>query len=320
MNKLKGLLLTEGLHGMISQVEGLAKALDLDYFHEKIELNSPWNLIPPSLTPKKKFIFKNQINKEYDVIISCGRKSVIPSIVLKKNSNKKIVNIHIQNPKVSLENFDIVVAPDHDSLDGPNVLISKGAIHYLTLDEINYAKDYLVEKIEKRKDVITLILGGPTKYYKYDNENLIKIFSKINKQIHENNLQLILIPSNRTPEKTIQFAKEYFTKNRLIIDKVDKQAYLSSLALAKYIIVTCDSSSMISEAALTGKPIYVAMIPATKSDKRFQKFRNLLENMNIIRKLEKNLDSWSYEKLDETNRIASIIKENYFNVIPKFDK
>ena len=312
MSKLKGLLLTEGLHGMISQVEGLAKALDLDYFHEKVELNSPWNLVPPSLTPKKKFIFKNQINKEYDVIISCGRKSVIPSIVLKKNSNKKIINIHIQNPKVSLENFDIIVAPDHDSLDGPNVLISKGAIHYLTLDEIEKAKDYLVSKIEKQKEVVTLILGGPTKYYNYDNESMIQIFSKINKQILEKNMQLIIIPSNRTPEKIIQFAKEYFNKNRLIIDNVDKQAYLSSLALAKYIIVTCDSSSMISEAALTGKPVYVAMIPAMRSDKRFQKFRNLLESMNIIRKLEDSLDTWSYEKLDETNRIAKQIKEKLF--------
>ena len=312
MNKLKGLLLTEGLHGMISQVEGLAKALDLDYFHEKVELNSPWNLVPPSLTPKKKFIFKNQINKEYDVIISCGRKSVIPSIVLKKNSNKKIVNIHIQNPKVSLENFDIVVAPDHDSLDGPNVLISKGAIHYLTLDEIHKAKDYLLNKIEKQKEVVTLILGGPTKYYNYDNESMIQIFSKINKQILEKNMQLIIIPSNRTPEKIIQFAKEYFNKNRLIIDNVDKQAYLSSLALAKYIIVTCDSSSMISEAALTGKPVYVAMIPAMRNDKRFKKFRDLLESMNIIRKLEDDLDTWSYEKLDETNRIAKQIKEKLF--------
>ena len=312
MNKLKGLLLTEGLHGMISQVEGLAKALDLEYFHERVELNSPWNLIPPSLTPKKKFIFKNQINYDYDVIISCGRKSVIPSIVLKKNSNKKVVNIHIQNPKISVENFDIVVAPDHDSLAGPNVLISKGAIHYLTLDEINKAKDYLVEKLEKQKDVVTLILGGPTKYYNYDNESLIKIFSKINKTILQKNMQLIVIPSNRTPQKTIQFAKEYFNKNRLILDKVDKQAYLSSLALAKYIIVTCDSSSMISEAALTGKPVYVAMFPAIRSDKRFQKFRNLLESMNIIRILEENLDTWSYEKLDETNRIAKQIKAKLF--------
>ena len=309
MSKLKGLLLTEGLHGMISQVEGLAKALDLDYFHEKIELNTPWNLVPPSLTPSKKFIFKNQIDKDYDVIISCGRKSVIPSIVLKKNCNKKVINIHIQNPKVSLQNFDFVVAPDHDSIDGPNVLISKGAIHYLTIDEINNAKDYLVNKIEKGKDVITLILGGPTKYYKYSNENIIQIFSKINKQILEKNLQLIIIPSNRTPEKIIQFAKEYFNKNSLIIDTVDKQAYLSSLSLAKYVVVTCDSSSMISEAALTGKHIYVAMIPATRDDKRFQKFRNLLESMNIIRKLEDEMHTWSYDKLDETNRIARLIKE-----------
>ena len=309
MSKLKGLLLTEGLHGMISQVEGLAKALDLDYFHEKIELNTPWNLVPPSLTPLKKFIFKNQISKEYEVIISCGRKSVIPSIVLKKNCNKKVINIHIQNPKVSLQNFDFVVAPDHDSIDGPNVLISKGAIHYLTIDEINNAKDYLVNKIEKGKDVITLILGGPTKYYNYSKEHITQIFSKINKQILEKNLQLIIIPSNRTPEKIIQFAKEYFNKNSLIIDTVDKQAYLSSLSLAKYVVVTCDSSSMISEAALTGKPIYVAMIPAARSDKRFQKFRNLLESMNIIRKLEDEMHTWSYDKLDETNRIARLIKE-----------
>ena len=50
MTKLKGLLLTEGMHGMISQVEGLAKALDLDFIHEKIELNNFWKLIPPKIT------------------------------------------------------------------------------------------------------------------------------------------------------------------------------------------------------------------------------------------------------------------------------
>ena len=57
MTKLKGLLLTEGLHGMISQVEGLAKALDLDFFHEKVELNKFWNFIPPNFTRVSKFVF-----------------------------------------------------------------------------------------------------------------------------------------------------------------------------------------------------------------------------------------------------------------------
>ena len=312
MNKLKGLLLTEGLHGMKSQVEGLAKALDLDYFHEKIVLNYPWNLVPPFLTPKKSFIFKNRIKKDFDIVISCGRKSIIPSIILKKNSNKKIINIHIQNPKVSLTNFDFVIVPEHDGIDGNNVFVSNGAIHYVTMDEIIENSNYLKNKVQKDKDIITLILGGPNKYYDYTDENMINIFSKIKKNLDEKNLQLIVIPSNRTPTKTIQFAKEYFNNNRLVIENIDKKAYLSSLALAKFIIVTCDSSSMISEAALTGKPLYVAMIPPRRRDKRFQKFRNLLESKNVIRYLENDLDIWNYEKLDETKRIAQLIKEKIF--------
>ena len=84
MSKLKGILLTEGMHGMISQVEGLAKALDLDFIHEKIELNNFWKIIPPKLSPVQDFVFKNEIKKNFDVVISCGRKSVIPSIYLKK--------------------------------------------------------------------------------------------------------------------------------------------------------------------------------------------------------------------------------------------
>ena len=294
---------------MISQVEGLAKALDLDFFHERVELNSFWNFIPPNFTPVSKLVFRNKVEREFDIIISCGRKSVIPSIYLKRNSKKKIINIHIQNPKVSLDNFDYIVSPEHDNLNGSNVINSKGAIHYLTLSEINDEKSYLENKLEKNKDILTLILGGPTKYYDYSNENIIRIFSNINKHLIENNLQLIIIPSNRTPKETIIFAKEYFNKSRIIIDNIDKKAYLSSLALAKYIVVTCDSSSMISEAALTGKPIYVAMIPPMKNDKRFLKFRSLFKDLNIIKELGEDLTSWSYESLNETQRVASIIKE-----------
>ena len=40
MLKLKALLLTQGMHGMISQVEGLAKALNLDFKHQTIKLKN----------------------------------------------------------------------------------------------------------------------------------------------------------------------------------------------------------------------------------------------------------------------------------------
>ena len=90
---------------------------------------------------------------------------------------------------------------------------------------------------------------------------------------------------------------------------VDKKAYLSALALSENIIVTCDSSSMVSEAALTGKPIYIAGILPRKNDKRFQSFRNLFRELNITRNLGEEVENWTYEKLDETNRVANIIKQ-----------
>ena len=59
MAKLKALLLTEGYHGMISQVEGLAKALKAEFQHKIVRLNWLWNHIPPKFTPISKIILKD---------------------------------------------------------------------------------------------------------------------------------------------------------------------------------------------------------------------------------------------------------------------
>ena len=312
MTKLKGLLLTEGMHGMISQVEGLAKSLNLDFIHEKIEINNFWKLIPPKFTPIKSFVFKNNIDEDFDIVISCGRKSVIPSIYLKKKFKNKIMNIHIQDPKVSLKNFDFIIAPEHDGLTGSNVLNSKGAIHYLRDDELSQNIDYLKPQIKKEK-IATLIMGGPNKYYNFDEESVEQIFLRIYNIFIKKNFQLIFIPSLRTPQKIIDLAKKYFDKNQLIITEVDKKAYLSALKLSNHIIVTCDSTSMISEAAMTGKPIYVAQMTPVKRNSRFRKFFELFKSLNIIRDLENSLETWDYNKLNETDRISGYIKEKLKN-------
>ena len=113
----------------------------------------------------------------------------------------------------------------------------------------------------------------------------------------------------RTPTNTIHYAKEFFGDGHTVIMDVDKKAYLSALAIADNIVVTCDSSSMISEAALTGKPIYIASILPKRNDRRFQRFRKLFRELNITRNLGEEIENWNYQKLDETNRVASIIKQ-----------
>jgi len=310
MSKLKGLLLTQGMHGMISQVEGLAKALDIDFTHHKVELKSIWKLVPPKFTPISQNVYKKIEDNDFDLIISCGRKSVIPSIHLKSISKKKIFNIHIQDPKIDFNYFDFIVAPEHDGINGDNVISTKGAIHYLSEKEIEENKDYLKSFIKQdERKIWCLIMGGPTKYYDYSTKNMKHIFSMFYKLMKKHDFQLVVIPSMRTPINTIHYAKEFFGEKHTVIMNVDKKAYLSALALSENIVVTCDSSSMISEAALTGKPIYVANILPKKNDKRLQRYRNLFREQNITRNLGEEIENWNYEKLDETNRVAKVIKE-----------
>ena len=62
-------------------------------------------------------------------------------------------------------------------------------------------------------------------------------------------------------------------------------------------------------AAVTGKPIYIAMMKPKKISKRFQNFYDQFNNLGITKELNNSIDNWSYDKLDEVNRIAPIIKE-----------
>ena len=315
MGKLKALLLTQGMHGMISQVEGMAKALNTEFSHKIVRLGFPWNLIPPKFTPISDIVLKDKIylteNENPDLIISCGRKSVIPSILLKKK-NKKIFSIHIQDPKVNLENFDAIIVPQHDNLIGGNVFNSKGAIHYITESEINKAKPYLIDKI-KSKNVVSLILGGPNKYYSFDKDQLINIFNEIKSNFISKGYVAIVIPSIRTPKKIIDLAIKEFSADSYVVNSVDKQAYLSAFALAAYIVVTCDSTSMISEAATSGKPIFVAHMKPKRDNYRFKKFFQLFKKLGIIKDLGEKVESWTYTKLNEAERIAAIINSKIKN-------
>ena len=308
MLELKAILLTQGMHGMISQVEGLAKALNLIYKHQTIKLKTFWNFIPPVLSPISENLVKDKFVCDSRVIISCGRKSVIPSIALKKRLGKDIFTIHIQDPKVSLKHFDLIISPEHDNIKGDNVITTRGAIHYLTKKEIKENSNYLGLEKEKKK-LVAFIIGGPNKYYNYSDQAVHHIFNKVKTLFTPDKYKIIIVPSFRTPENIIKKAYNTFNFNHYVVKTVDKKAYLSALAISDYNIVTCDSTSMISEAAVTGKPVYIAMMKSTKNNHRFKIFYTQLKNLGITRELENDVNNWSYKILNEVNRIAPLIKK-----------
>ncbi len=205
MRYFKALLLTEGAHGMVSQVEGLAKALKLDFNHCFVNLKRPWRYFPINLVPISKSVIDGKIPDQIEnqLLISCGKNSIISSLFLKRN-NKNLFNIHIQNPKVNFSNFDLIVAPEHDKITGSNVLSTFGALHYITKQEVESSNNFFSKyNLSEENKIVSLILGGPNRYYDFNEIDLGNIFLSIKDIFLDKGFNLILIRSRRTPESGI---------------------------------------------------------------------------------------------------------------------
>ena len=72
-------------------------------------------------------------------------------------------------------------------------------------------------------------------------------------------------------------------------------------------------TSMISEATTSGKPIFIAHMKAKKNNYRFKKFFRLFKEMGITRDLGEQVESWTYNKLNEATRIAALINNKLKN-------
>ena len=70
---------------------------------------------------------------------------------------------------------------------------------------------------------------------------------------------------------------------------------------------------MISEAAISKKPIFVAHMKAKRKNYRFKKFFELFNKMGITRNLGEKVETWTYNQHNEAARIAALIKNKIKN-------
>ncbi len=307
IDNLKIWTLTDGSQGMISQTKGLANELSVNIKELKTEIIFPWNKLQPGILPIFSWIFKNKLpaNEIPNLVISCGRKSVYLSIYLKKKY-PNIINIHIQNPKISSRYFSFVIAPNHDSLFGKNIINSTGAIHHFK--KTNSLRNHY--KINT-KNLITCIIGGENNHYNFSKENTLDLCERIKKIKGYNNKEILVITSRRTNQEIKNILKKELNSISTLWLGNGDNPYEFALYNSSYFIITSDSTSMISEASISGKPIYVYQLPMKRKSKRFIRFHQEFKKMNITRDLNtlEKLENWTYKKLEESKRIAGIIKK-----------
>ena len=194
---------TDGAAGNISQVKGLADAMKLNYQLKVVELRSPWKYLPPGYLPAIDSSIKNLIdfreNISPDYLITAGRKSVYLSLYLKNKLKNNITTIHIQDPKINSQSFDYVVAPEHDSIQGPNVIKSVLAINHINEKLLLLESDKFKEKLSTLdKPIVTLIIGGKSNNYIFDNVALVNLSKMIDNIVNINSISLVILFSRRT--------------------------------------------------------------------------------------------------------------------------
>ena len=302
LDKLKIWAVTDGSQGMKSQAIGLSKQISSNIKEIETDVIFPWNKLQPGFLPIYKWIFKNKIPK-YDIpniLISCGRKSVFFSLYFKKKF-QNILNVHIQNPKISNKNFDYIISPNHDNFYGSNVINSVGALH-----QFNKTKNL------PNPNLLTCIVGGNNQHYHFNKTEAIILCDKLI-EIKKNNLdiELNVITSRRTSNLVKKILVENLKKISTIWTGLGKNPYKQAIQNSSFFIVTSDSTSMISESSVSGKPIYVFHLPFKRQSKRISNFHYEFTKLGITRDIKNinHLEYWEYNMLNESERIASIIKK-----------
>ena len=300
--------LTDGSQGMISQTKGLSIQFGENIKEIKTDIRFPWNLLQPGILPIFKWIFKNKIPNDSvpDILISCGRKSVYLSIYLKKKYSN-IINIHIQNPKISSKNFSFVVAPNHDSFTGDNVINSIGALHHLR-NKLNTNESFNINTA----NLVSCIVGGENNHYFFRVKEAKDLCLQLIKLKKKNpKINLLIITSRRTNSEIKYLLKKELDSIATIWLGEGKNPYEFAIHNSNYFIITSDSTSMISEASISGMPIYVYKLPFKRKSRRINNFHSEFKKLNITRDFISTdiLENWSYIKLEESKRIAGIIKK-----------
>jgi hypothetical protein len=93
----------------------------------------------------------------------------------------------------------------------------------------------------------------------------------------------------------------------LIWDGTGDNPYHAFLAHSDAIVVTEDSVNMVTEAAGTGKPVFVQSLSG--NSRRLARFHALMREAGATRPFTGRLESWSYTPINDTERVARKVRQ-----------
>jgi hypothetical protein len=265
----------------------------------------PWWLVPSArrwLTPE------SDIAAPWpDLLVAAGRATLPVSMRMRRWSKGKTFVVQLQDPRAPLSFFDVVVPPRHDRLTGDNVVPIVGSPHRVTSKRLESELKKFAKKLDALpRPRVAVLIGGKSKGFDLPPERAEQMAREIRTGIEHDGGSLMLTFSRRTPDA----AKAAMTAGLvdlpgIIWDGTGANPYFAFLAAADYILVTEDSTNMATEAASTGKPVFILKMEGDHP--KFRAFHESLEHHGAARPFGGGFHRWAYEPLQETDRAAKEI-------------
>jgi len=313
-------VLTDGRAGNRSPARGLAEAVGLPIVEKVITLAKPWQWLPANYWPKcliGKYMGTRPAASDPlmppwpALIISCGRRSIGPSLAIKRRSKGRTSIVHIQNPRMNTDAFDLIAAPAHDGITGENIAVTTGSLHGVTRAKLDEAATHWQSRLSHLPQPrIAVLIGGSNSAYRLDAETGTQIAQDLASLAQTSGAGLMVTTSRRTDPTAIAAIRTALAGAPAVVWSGDgENPYFGSLGLAERIIVTGDSVNMVSEAAATGRPVQVIHLPITGRATKFERFHRAMEDAGATCKFEGALVDWEFNALNDTLSVAQRVRE-----------
>jgi mitochondrial fission protein ELM1 len=306
--------LTTGEAGMRTQARGLAKGVTPNVVEKIVAVRWPWAWLPAGFTSVLDGVDPaagDALEPPWpDLIVTCGRRSSILGVAVKKRAGGKPVLVHLQDPLTSLKQFDLVIAMVHDRIEGPKVHKVLTSLHDMTPERLAEARPVWAERLGRLpRPLIGVLLGGPSRRTPFGAAEALELQRRLATLRAKIGGGLVIVPSRRTADEALQVFAEAANGDPglWVWDRSGDNPYVGVLALADRFVVTGDSVSMVSEALATDKPVEIF---AARMRKRHVGFVDTLIAQGHVRWFDGEVaPAMTRKPIDTTGEAAAAVKQ-----------
>lgn len=304
-------VLTDGKIGDVAQCIGVAEALGISYEIRVVTPRKffafamPWGPIDPKDSPHKP---ESPLAPPYPAVaIASGRRAVPYLRALKRLSKGKTFTVFLKDPKINSKFADIVWAPDHDAINGKNIVTTLTSPHRFSAQKLQAARQTPFPEIAALpKPRAAVLIGGNSQHHQFTADDIATLLGGLRDlaQTHA----LMITCSRRTPRDLATALHDMGrSEGHMFWNGEGENPIIQYLANAEIIVVTTDSTNMVGEAAATGKPIYG--FRPTGTHRKFDYFLSKMQGLGVLHPFPGVISAPTYEPIDATPDIADAISK-----------